>query len=40
MQFANPHIDFGYPSGDPAKTGITKAWTMGFKISEGIRWKA
>ncbi|HYB19635.1 MAG TPA: ABC transporter substrate-binding protein [Thermodesulfobacteriota bacterium] len=40
MQFINPHIDFGYPSGDPARTGMTKAWTMGFKISEGIRWKA
>ncbi len=40
MQFSNPHIDLGYPSGDPAKTGMARVWLMYHKISERIRWKA
>jgi len=39
MQVASPKVDMGYPSGDPAKTGIAKVWNQWHKISEGIRWR-
>jgi peptide/nickel transport system substrate-binding protein len=39
MSFANPHVDLGYLSGDPAKTGIAKVWNMFHNISERIRWR-
>lgn len=40
MQLASPRVDLGYPSGDPAKSGIAKVWPMFHKISERIRWRA
>ncbi len=40
MLLGNPHIDLGYPTGDPAKTGIAKTWNQYHKISERIRWRA
>jgi len=39
MQLANPRVDLGYVTGDPAKTGIAKVWPMFHKISERIRWR-
>lgn len=39
MGFGNPRLDLGYPSGDPAKTGIAKTWNQWHKISERIRWR-
>ena len=39
MQFCNPHLDLGYPGGDPAKTGVAKTWNQWHKISERIRWR-
>ncbi|MBM4275275.1 MAG: twin-arginine translocation signal domain-containing protein [Deltaproteobacteria bacterium] len=39
MLLGNPRVDLGYPSGDPAKTGIAKTWNQYHKISERIRWR-